>query len=165
LATPGTVIAPIEKVGDDYYVRCSWEYRAVVWDNSKVVPPEITDPLELEKYIANIGGEWVLSVPGGFANFVNETANDTAIAESIEEGGIKVNRPIFTDKTFNRNNIQTKIHLGYSTFETEREDPSLGRDERIVGNLAVNIRVFESADAMVQGAVDFAVRELILKKR
>ena len=101
----------------------------------------------------------------GIRKFVNESAKDTAISEGIEEGGIKVNDPIFTDKTFNRNNVQTKIHLGYSTFETEREDPNLGRDERIVGNFAVNIRVFESADAMVQGAVDFAARELILKKR
>ena len=164
LSTPGTVIAPVEKVGDEYYVRCFWEYRPVIWDNNKTVPDEITDPVKLEEYMAINAGEWVLTTPGGYAKLVKESAESTAKAEGNEESGLNIQKPIFTDKNFNRSNIQTKAHVGYSTF-TVGEGQNLGRDERTMGSLAVNLRVFETPDAMVQTAVDFAARELILKKQ
>ena len=164
LATPGSVVAPIEKIGDEYYARCFWEYRPVIWDNEKVIPEDINDPEELEKYLAVNRGEWVLSVPGGYAKVAKQSGSEVASEEASEEGGVFISKPIFVDKTFNRSNQETKTHIGYSMVSGEGTRHS-GRDERIYGSFAVNVKAFGSSDAMSQAAVDFALRDLLFNNK
>ena len=117
IATPGSVIAPIEKRDEGYYVHCFWQWRPAPWDAKTVVPAELTDPKDIESFKALNTGMWLLTTPGGFAQLVADTPETVAKREAIEEAGLKIGKPVFRSKSFNRANVATLVGIGYSTFE------------------------------------------------
>lgn len=159
IATPGAVVAPIEKRGDGYYVHCFYQWRPSPMDAEIKVPVEITDPKDVEEFKALNTGEWLLTTPGGFASFTSDRPEDVAKREALEEAGIKVDAPILVKKSFNRANIRTKIGVGYSMFERVGDGIS-DEGEKLLGKMAVRIDKFRSIDEMVSAAVNFAREEL-----
>lgn len=159
IATPGAVVAPIEKRDDGLYVHCFWQWRPAAWDQNVEVPPELTDPAEIENFKALHTGEWMLSLPGGYARKVGAMFPETAQDEAREEAGLKIDRPVFTSHSFNRARNATKIGTGFSTFErVGNEIKDAG--ELLSGRMAVRIDKFRSTDAMAMAAVNFAREEL-----
>ena len=161
IATPGSVVAPIEKRSDGYYVHCFWQWRPAPWDADIKVPDELTDQKEIEEFKALNSGKWMLTVPGGFAGFVGDTKEVVAKREALEEAGLRVKKPIITAKSFNRANIRTKIGIGFSTFERVGEEVK-DEGEKLFGKMAVRIDKFRSDDEMSMAAVNFAREELDL---
>jgi len=158
-STPGAVVVPIEKVGDNYYVHCFWQWRFAPWDDEIKVPDDLT-PEEAKDFVALNRGEWFLTTPGGFASFAGETPEKVAKREAIEEAGLKVLKPVFERKNVNRANVSTFLRVGYSVFERS-EDQRLADDaEKILGKMAVRIDKFNTTDAIVASAVHFAQRDL-----
>lgn len=159
IATPGAVVAPIEKRDDGYYVHCFWQWRPAAWDQDVEVPPELTDPSEIEKFKALNTGEWMLSLPGGYARKVGAMFQETAHDEAREEAGLKIDRPVFTSHSFNRARNATKIGTGFSTFERVGDEVK-DAGELLSGRMAVRIDRFRSTDAMAMASVNFAREEL-----
>jgi 8-oxo-dGTP pyrophosphatase MutT (NUDIX family) len=161
IATPGSVVAPIEKREDGYYVHCFWQWRPAPMDSEIKVPAELTDPKDIEEFKALNTGEWFLTTPGGFASFVGDKAEDVAKREALEEAGLRVEKPVFDKKSFNRANIRTKINVGFSTFERIGDEMD-DEGEKLFGKMAVRIDKFRTTDDMVSAAVNFAREELDL---
>jgi len=159
IATPGSLVAPIEKVKNDYYVHCFWQWRPAAWDAEIVIPEDITDPKEIEEFKALNTGMWFLTVPGGFAQFVEDKFKDVAEREAIEEAGIIVDKPVFDKKSFNRASVASLVGVGFSTFERVGDEIKQ-EGEKLLGKMAVRIDVFRTPDAMVAEAVNFAREEL-----
>lgn len=160
LSTPGAVVVPIEKVGDEYYVHCFWQWRPAVWDDENKVPEEL-NAQEAAQFVALNRGDWFLTTPGGFAAFAGETPDALAKREGMEEAGLKVEKPVFDRKNFNRANVATLLRVGYSVFERMGEEPTLKESaEKIVGKMAVRIDKFDTKDGIVSEAVFFAMRDL-----
>lgn len=159
IATPGSVIAPIERRADGYYVHCFWQWRPAAWDQEIEVPSELTDPTEIEKFKALHTGEWMLSLPGGYARKVGALFSETAFDEAMEEAGLRINRPVFTSHSFNRARNATKIGIGFSTFERVGDEIK-DAGELLSGRMAVRIDQFRSTDAMAMACVNFAREEL-----
>lgn len=159
IATPGAVVAPIEKRPDGYYVHCFWQWRPAAWDQEIEVPPELTDPKDIENYKALHTGEWMLSLPGGYAKRVGALFPETADTEAREEAGLKIDKPVYTSHSFNRARNATKIGIGFSTFE-RAGDEIKDAGELLSGRMAVRIDQFRSTDAMAMAAVNFAREQL-----
>lgn len=175
LVTPGTVIAPIEKMGDEYYVHCFWQYRVAPWNDEVSVPPNLTEEQKRD-FIALNRGAWYPTVSGGWAKEIGETALQTAKHESEEESGLKVvGNPTFTVQNFNRWNIINPVRLGFYVFERSEDSQLTTNDKKLIakmhasrdsdesvakGRMAVNIKHFESEDGLVNAAVNFALREI-----
>lgn len=159
IATPGSVIAPIEKREDGYFVHCFWQWRPAAWDININIPPSLTNKEDIEKFKALHTGMWMLTVPGGFAKFVGDSPEITARREALEEAGIKIDKPVFASRSFNRASVATLVNIGFSTFEiTGGEVKEEG--EKVLGKIAVRIDKFESPDAMSAAAVDYACKKL-----
>lgn len=161
IATPGSVVAPIEKREDGYYVHCFWQWRPAPMDAEIKVPAELTNPRDIEEFKALNTGEWFLTTPGGFASFVGDKAEDVAKREALEEAGLRVEKPVFVKKSFNRANIRTKINVGFSTFERVGDEVD-DEGEKLFGKMAVRIDKFRTTDEMASAAVNFAREELDL---
>lgn len=159
ISTPGSVVAPIEKREDGYFVHCYWQWRPAPWDAKTVIPPELTDLKDIEEFKALNTGEWMLTTPGGFANFVGDKPETVAKREALEEAGLRVDKPVFDQTSFNRASIRTKINTGYSTFERIGNGVK-DEGEKLFGKIAVRIDKFRSKDGMVKDAVNFAREEL-----
>lgn len=159
IATPGAVVAPIEKRPDGYYVHAFWQWRPAAWDQEVEVPSEITDPAEIEKFKALNRGEWMLSLPGGYARKVGAMFPETADEEAREEAGLKIDKPVFTNHSFNRARVATQIGTGFSTFERVGDEIK-DEGELLSGKMAVRIDKFRSKDAMAMAAVNLAREEL-----
>jgi hypothetical protein len=159
VATPGSVVAPIEKVGDNYYVHCFWQWRYAPWDADIKISEELTDPKDIENFKALNTGMWFLTTPGGFAQFVGESEEVVAKREAMEEAGLEVTAPIFTRKSFNRANVASLVGVGFSTFERVGEEIKQ-EGEKLFGKMAVRIDVFRTQDDLVAAAVNFAREEL-----
>ncbi len=159
IATPGAVVAPIEKRPDGYYVHAFWQWRPAAWDQEVEVPAEITDPKQIEDFKAMNTGEWMLSLPGGYARKVGALFSETADEEARSEAGLQIDKPVFTSHSFNRARVATQIGTGFSTFQRVGEEIK-DAGELLSGKLAVRIDQFRSKDAMVMAAVNFAREEL-----
>lgn len=159
IATPGSVVVPIEKVGDDYYVHCFWQWRSAPWDADIKVPEEFTDPKDIESFKALNTGMWFLTTPGGFAQFVGESQEVVAKREAIEEAGLEITKPVFTRKSFNRANVAPLLGVGFSTFKRVGEEIKQ-EGEKLFGKMAVRIDVFRTTDELVAASVNFAREEL-----
>ncbi|AKM82858.1 hypothetical protein A2422_02715 [Candidatus Woesebacteria bacterium RIFOXYC1_FULL_31_51] len=159
IATPGSLVAPIEKINDDYYVHCFWQWRPAAWDAKIIIPDNLTDPKEIEEYKALKTGMWFLTVPGGFAQFVGDTTEDVAKREAMEEAGIAIDKPVFDKKSFNRASVASLVGVGFSKFERVGDEIKQ-EGEKLFGKMAVRIDVFRTPDAMVAESVNFAREEL-----
>ena len=160
LATSGTVIIPIEKVGDEYYVHCFWQYRSAPYDSTIKVPKDMTDPKQIRDFIALNRGMWMLTTPGGFADFASETPEAVAKREALQEAGLRIHKPTLTQQSFNRANIGNLVNVGFCTFE-RKTDRKLSKDaEIILGKMAIRIDKFQTNDAIVGAAVSFAREQL-----
>jgi hypothetical protein len=132
-----------------------------------IIPENIINPDMVRQYIAVNSGELMLTVPGGYAKSVSEAPEATAVRRAKELAGYLIDDPVMrkTPWVENRSNSQNAVHLGFSTYRSDGHTITPGPNEIVSGaNMAVNIRVFESVDGISQAAVDFAARELILKR-
>lgn len=161
IATPGSVVAPIEKREDGYYVHCFYQWRPAPWDAEVKVPEELTDPKDIEQFKALNTGEWFLTVPGGFAKFAGNSLEDVAAEEALEESGLRIRRPKFKAKSFNRANVRSQIGIGFAEFE-RIDNGIVDQGEKLLGKFAVRIDKFRSKDSMSSEAVNFAREELDL---
>jgi ADP-ribose pyrophosphatase YjhB (NUDIX family) len=135
LATPGTVIAPIEKLEDGYYVHCFWQWRPAL-------------------------STWVLTLPGGFASFVGESADTVAKREAMEEGGFTLLSASTAASSANRANVRTLVNVGYAEF-VQNGKPISNDNEKIVGKFAIRIDKFPwTPDRFTNEAVWLAVMQL-----
>jgi ADP-ribose pyrophosphatase YjhB (NUDIX family) len=138
LATPGTVIVPIEKKDDMLFVRCFWEWRPAIWDQA-----------------TGLQGNWVLSVPGGFASFVGESAETAAKREALEEGAIHLFEvKILGHSSANRANTRTCVNFGYALFEVKEGATPTEAEGKLLGNFSVPLADFPTTlDKLVNEAV------------
>lgn len=135
LATPGAVVAPIEKREDGYYVHCFYQWRPAM-------------------------GMWVLTLPGGFAKFVGESPEAVAAREALEESGIKLLNNKIEASSGNRANVRTLVNVGYAEFDVVGDEIS-EEIEKIFGKFAIRIDKFPwSTDRFTNEAVYLAQREL-----
>lgn len=163
LPSPGSVVAGIELVNGMYYVQSFWQWRNAAYDDEAYpVPESFEEPHEIEQYIANNTGVWMLTVPGGFAAFAGETTDSVAAREGMEESALQF-LGIKTEKVCaNRANVTTLVRVGYANFERlERATPT-ETDEKLLGQFAVRIDAFRTSDALVGEAIRFAREELNL---
>lgn len=135
LATPGTVIAPIEKREDGYYVHCFYQWRPAM-------------------------GMWVLTLPGGFAKFVGESPEAVAAREAMEESGIKLLDTKMEASSGNRANVRTLCNIGFAEFDTVGNEVS-EEIEKIFGKFAIRIDMFPwTPDRYTNEAVYLAAKTL-----
>jgi ADP-ribose pyrophosphatase YjhB (NUDIX family) len=158
-SSPGAVVVPIEKVGENYYVHCFWQWRFAPWDDEIQVPDDLTAE-QAKDFVALNRGEWFLTTPGGFASFAGEKPETVAKREAMEEAGLKVLKPVFDRKSFNRANVSTLVRVGYSVFERTGTEQLVDEAEKILGKMAVRIDKFRTTDAHVGEAIQFAREDL-----
>lgn len=157
IATPGSVVAPIEDVDGKLYVHCFYQWRPAAWDQEMSFPAELTDPKEIEEYKASQRGMWMLTVPGGFAEFVGDSPEAVGRREAMEEAGLAIDKPVFARQSFNRASTASLINVGFSTFKrVGNELQSEGELLMGSGKTAVRIDAFRSQDAMSSAAVNTA---------
>jgi len=145
LATPGTVIFPIEKRDSEYLVRCFWQWRACIYD-----------------HVTGQQGNWVISVPGGFAAFVGETAEQVAQREAKTEAALHLlSVKIVGRASANRASVRTCVNFGYALFELDETKKLVPDEEKLVGQLAIPLHLFPlGLDGLVDLAWAFTVRDL-----
>lgn len=159
ISTPGIVIVPIEKLNNDYYVHCFWQWRYVPWNKSVNIPKKISRK-KIVDFIALNRGEWFLTTPGGFASNIKESPINVAKREAFEESGIVITEPKYTQRSFNRAHVSTMINLGYIIFQRKNKNQPIDDSEKILGKIAVRIDKFRTQDAMVGEALQFAREEI-----
>ena len=148
-ATPSAVVVAVEKRKDGFYLYCAPEFRVFIYDHVKKQQ-----------------GVEIVGFAGGFTE-KDKTPGETALAELLQEHGIKVKVATVVRIGYasdNRAMTETCIEYFMAVFERQ-EETMLGDDEMIRKTEAIRVdRFAPGLDGIVNTAYAFVVHKLGLVK-